>query len=192
MGYSQPQPEWLPISTSSRGRLVEAALRAFAAQDFDEVGVVDLARRANTTTGSLYHHFGSKLELYAFVRTDVERRALDRMEGAAAAVGGSTGVRAAAALLVAFDYAVGSGFARMLATPLPGRPDDPLQGFVATLLAEETTPYSDVLVASWRAALDFVVRGGDSAAARRALESLRIETDVGAGDGTEGPNRPQP
>lgn len=170
-------PEWIPVSTSSRGRLAEAALRAFGAHEFDEVGVVDLARGAKTTTGSLYHHFGSKLELYAFVRRDVERRVLDRMEGAAAAVGGSSGARAASALLVAFDYAVGSGFARMLAAPLPGRTDDPLQSFVATVLAEKDTPYSDVLVASWRAALEFVVRGGDPAGARRALESLRIETD---------------
>jgi len=170
-------PEWVPVSTSSRGRLAEAALRAFGAHDFDEVGVVDLARGAHTTTGSLYHHFGSKLELYAFVRHDVERRVLDRMEGAAAAVGGSSGARAASAMLVAFDYAVASGFARMLATPLPGRPDDPLQSLIATLLAEEDTPFSDVLVAAWRAALEFVVRGGDPAGARRALESLRIETD---------------
>jgi len=169
-------PEWLPISTSSKGRLAEAALTAFGAHDFDEVAVVDLAHSANTTTGSLYHHFGSKLDLYAFVRNDVERRVLDRMEGAAAAVGGSTGERASSALLVAFDYAVGSGFARMLAAPLPGRSEDPLQSFVATLLAEEDTPFSDVLVASWRAALKFVIRGGDPAGARRALESLRIET----------------
>lgn len=168
-------PEWVPVSTSSRGRLAGAALRAFGAHHFDEVGVVDLAREAGTTTGSLYHHFGSKLELYSFVRRDVERRVLDRMEGAAAAVGGSSGAQAAAALLVAFDYVVGSGFARMLAAPLPGRAGDPLQGLVATMLAEKDTPYSDVLVASWRAALEFVIRGGDPAEARRALESLRIE-----------------
>jgi len=170
-------PEWVPVSTSSRGRLAEAALRAFGSHPFDEVGVVDLARSADTTTGSLYHHFGSKLGLYAFVREDVERRVLDRMQGAAAAVEGTGGERVSAALLVAYDYAVASGLARMLAAPLPGRPEDPLQSFVATVIHEDATPYGDVLVAAWRAALEFVIRGGDPTAARRALESLRVETD---------------
>ena len=104
-------PEWVPVSTSSRGRLAAAALSAFGADAFDEVAVVDLASSANTTTGSLYHHFGSKLGLYGFVREDVERRVLDRMQGAAAAAEGSGGARVSAALLVAFDYAVESGFA---------------------------------------------------------------------------------
>jgi AcrR family transcriptional regulator len=36
-------------------------------------------------TGALYHHFGSKLGLYDLMRDDVERRLLDRMEGAIAA-----------------------------------------------------------------------------------------------------------
>jgi AcrR family transcriptional regulator len=170
-------PEWVPVSTSSRGRLAEAALRAFGSHPFDEVGVVDLARGADTTTGSLYHHFGSKLGLYAFVREDVERRVLDRMQGAAAAVEGTGGARVSAALLVAFDYAVESGFARMLATPLAGRPEDPLQGMITTVFHEGDAPYGDVLIAAWRAALEFVIRGGDTAAARRALASLRIASD---------------
>lgn len=36
------------------------------------------------TTGALYHHFGSELGLYTFVRADVQRRPLARMEGALA------------------------------------------------------------------------------------------------------------
>jgi hypothetical protein len=99
------------------------------------------------------------------------------MQGAAAAVEGTGGERVSAALLVAYDYAVASGLARMLAAPFPGRPEDPLQSFVATVIHEDATPYGDVLVAAWRAALEFVIRGGDVTAARRALESLRVETD---------------
>ena len=57
----------------------------FGARPFDEVTVGELAAAADVTTGALYHHFGSKLGLYAFVRDDVERRLLDRMEGAIAA-----------------------------------------------------------------------------------------------------------
>src|ERR671916_226325 len=54
---------------------------------------------ASATVASLSRHFGSKLGLYGFVREDVERRLLDRMEGAVAAAGGegdrSAAVRAA-------------------------------------------------------------------------------------------------
>jgi hypothetical protein len=49
------------------------------------VTVGEIAAGAGVTTGPLYHHFGSKLGLYAFVRDEAERRLLDRMEGAAAA-----------------------------------------------------------------------------------------------------------
>jgi AcrR family transcriptional regulator len=169
-------PEWVPVSTSSRGRLAEAALKEFGARAFDRVGVVELARRARTTTGSLYHHFGSKLGLYAFVRTDVERRVLDRMEGAAAALQGSPGERVAAALLVAFDYALASEFARLLTAPVPGRAEDPFRDFIASVLEEGDVPYSEVLAAAWRAALEFVVGGGDPTAARTALGALRLQT----------------
>ena len=44
------------------------------------------------TTGALYHHFGSKIDLYRFVRADVDQRVLDRMAGAAEAVG-ATAIR---------------------------------------------------------------------------------------------------
>ena len=77
--------EWIPVSTSPKGRLALAAVKEFGARPFDEVTVGELAAAAKVTTGALYHHFGSKLGLYAFVREDVERRLLDRMEGAIAA-----------------------------------------------------------------------------------------------------------
>src|SRR5918998_248199 len=98
-------PEWMPTTRSTRGRLVLAALDAFGARGYEGVGVADLARAAETTTGPLYHHFGSKLGLYDVVRTDVERRVTDRMEGALAATGAVS-----AALIVAFDYVERAGF----------------------------------------------------------------------------------
>ena len=82
--------EWIPVSTSPKGRLVLAAVKEFGTRPFDEVTVAELAAAAKVTTGALYHHFGSKLGLYNFVREDVERRLLDRMEGAAAATGDET------------------------------------------------------------------------------------------------------
>jgi AcrR family transcriptional regulator len=161
--------EWIPTRDSPRGRLVLAALEAFGERGYEGVGVAELARAAETTTGPLYHHFGSKLGLYEVVRTDVERRVTDRMEGALAAAEGPEAV--AAALVVAFDYAARAGFLRLLGEPHPERAGDP----VAALLEERlgAAPLGAMLAAAWRAALTACAEGADPAAARRALRALR-------------------
>jgi AcrR family transcriptional regulator len=157
-------PEWLPTSRSARGRLVLAALDAFGTRGYEGVGVAELARTAETTTGPLYHHFGSKLGLYDEVRTDVERRVTDRMDGALAA---SEAV--APALLVAFDYAERAGFLRLLGEPHPERDADP----VAALLDDHVEPpLGALLAAAWRAALLARAAGSEPAAVRRALRAL--------------------
>ena len=125
-------------------------------------------RAAETTTGPLYHHFGSKLGLYDAIRTDVERRVLDRMEGALAAGRGPGTV--SAALVVAFDYAQRAGFLRLLGEPHPARAGDP----VAALLDDhlDAAPLGQMLAAAWRAALAACADGAEPAAARRALRAL--------------------
>src|SRR4029450_4336374 len=70
---------------TAKARLVEAAVHQFEAAGYDAVNVTDLASKAGLPTGSLYHHFDSKLGLYLVVRTEMERRVVERMEGAAAA-----------------------------------------------------------------------------------------------------------
>jgi AcrR family transcriptional regulator len=156
-------PEWIPTSRSARGRLVLAALDAFGARGYEGVGVAELARTAETTTGPLYHHFGSKLGLYDEIRADVERRVTDRMEGALAA---SDDV--APALVVAFDYVERAGFLRLLGEPHPRRAADP----VAALLDGHTErPLGTLLAAAWRAALIACADGAEPAAVRRALRS---------------------
>ena len=159
--------EWVPISTSAKGRLALRALDEFGTRGYEPVSVADLAAAAGVTTGSLYHHFGSKQGLYGFVRDDVERRVLDRMEGAAAARPDDT-VRAA--LLVGFDYAVAEHFARLLSEE---RADDPIEAF----LARVTDPFvARLLAALWRAALRAVADGAASAPTRSALAALCPQT----------------
>ena len=113
--------DWIPTPASAKGRLVLAALEAFGRDGYASVAVADLARAADTTTGPLYHHFESKLGLYVFVRDDVERRVLDRLEGALA-----VGADPAEALVVALDYALRAGFVRMLSEPHPDGRADPV------------------------------------------------------------------
>jgi AcrR family transcriptional regulator len=163
--------EWIPVSTSPKGRLALAAVKQFGARPFDEVTVGELAAEAKVTTGVLYHHFGSKLGLYAFVRKDVEQRLLDRMEGAIAASDPASDRSAAvtAALLVGFDFAVRERFFPILGTPPPGTGADRL----AELLSANTAPASRILggmlAAAWRAALVAVADGAEPQQARTAL-----------------------
>jgi AcrR family transcriptional regulator len=159
---------WVPVPGSAKARLVEGALAAFGARGYAAVGVTELAGSAGVTIGSLYHHFGSKAGIYTAVREDVERRLLDRMEGAAA-----TAVEVGPVLLVGFDYLVAEGFARLLAEPHPERPADPVEAFFRAIADRDGMPVGRILLAAWRAALLAASEAGsvgaDTAPVRRAL-----------------------
>jgi AcrR family transcriptional regulator len=160
--------DWIPTTASAKGRLVLAALEAFGRRGYAAVSVGDLARAADTTTGPLYHHFESKLGLYAFVREDVERRVLDRLEGALA-----VGAEPADALVVAFDYAARARFVRMLSEAHPdGRPD-PVAALLTERLADAPEPLGAMLAAAWRAALAASADGASDEAVRAAISRLR-------------------
>lgn len=167
--------EWIPVSTSPKGRLALAAVTEFGARPFGEVTVTELAAAADVTTGALYHHFGSKLGLYVFVREDVERRLLDRMEGALAA--GSQPDHPAAvtsALLVGLDFAVRENFLRILGEPPAGTGDDRLAEMLSQSIVQRTPVLGPVLAAAWRAALAAIAEGADPHQARAALAALRL------------------
>lgn len=166
--------EWIPISSSPRGRLALAAVREFGTRPYDAVTVGELAAAAGVTTGALYHHFDSKLGLYAVARTDVERRLLDRMEGAAAAAGDpDQAVRAA--LTVGFDFAVAEDFTRLMGDRAPDGRTDPVAELLAHLSGDGPA-LGRVLVAGWRAAVLAVADGIPVAAARAALGAIARPT----------------
>jgi AcrR family transcriptional regulator len=146
-----------------------AAIHQFELGGYESVNVVDLAAKASVTTGALYHHFGSKLGLYLTVREDMERRIVERMEGAAAAVGGQGHPAVRAALLVAFDAAVRFTVCRILGQRPPVERDDPVAATLRPLLAQDKAPAADILAAAWRAALLAVAEGASSTAARASL-----------------------
>lgn len=168
--------EWIPTSASARGRLVRAALEAFGGRGYAGVSVAELAAAAGTTTGPLYHHFGSKLGLYREVRDDVERRVVDRIEGAFAAVSDAGEPPPGAdtmALTVAFDYVARAGFAAMLAEPDPDRRGDAIADALADAMGRGI-PRASMLAAAWRAALAAVVDGHRPGDVRSALADLRM------------------
>lgn len=160
--------EWVPVPGTAKARLVEAAVHQFETAGYDGVNVTELAAKADVTTGSLYHHFDSKLGLYLVVREEMERRVVDRMVGAAAAADNP----ASAALLVAFDAAVHFGVCRILAEPLPVPREDPVADTLRPLLPKRLRAAPAILAASWRAALTTVVDGVPSTTARASLSYL--------------------
>jgi AcrR family transcriptional regulator len=173
--------EWIPVSTSPKGRLVLSAIKEFGARRFDEVTVAELATAAQVTTGALYHHFGSKLGLYTFVREDVERRLLDRMEGAIGASGPQSDRSAAAtaALLVGLDFAVREGFLRILGDPPAGTEHDRLAEMLSGSAVPATPLLGRVLAAAWRAALAAIAEGAEPEHARAAIAALRLHLPDG-------------
>ena len=170
--------EWIPVSTSAKGRLALRALEEFGGRGFDAVNVAELAAAAGVTTGSLYHHFGSKLGLYGFVRAEAEQRLLDRMEGAAAARADDPGGAVRSALLVGFDFAVRQGFPRMLGEPHPARDADPVADLLAAISDGGRTPIGRILAAAWRAALLAVAEGATPKRARAGLAALVLDESV--------------
>ena len=145
---------WIPVPGSTKGRLALIALEEFGARGYGEVSVAQLCAKAGVTTGALYHHFGGKPGLYRFVREEAERRILDRMEGAAAAVAHRGHVEAvSAALVVGFDTAVRQGLAQFLAANRPSPAPDRIGALLGRLAPEEDSIWARILVAAWRAAL---------------------------------------
>lgn len=171
MRYARPVREWVPVPGSVKARLVEAAIHHFEREGYESASVTELAAKAGVTTGALYHHFGSKFELYALVRSDLEKRITDRMEGAAESIGTPADAAVRAALLVAFDAAVRFDACRLLGEPMPTDREDPVEATLRTLLPAHVEPAAAMLAAAWRAALLAVAGGTTSAAVRTALEA---------------------
>ena len=63
-------------SSITRNRILDTARELFLARNFGEVTVDQVAEGAQTTKGGVYHHFGSKEELYlAMLHRDLEQKA---------------------------------------------------------------------------------------------------------------------
>ena len=168
-------PEWIPSESSSKGRLVLRAVDAFSAEAFDAVNVVALCAAARVTTGTLYHHFGTKLGLYEVVRLEVERRTVDRIAGALAArANDPPAVAVRAALLVGFDYVVNTDRARLMGAAVPRGRDDLLEEAVRSTL-DPQGPGARVWLAAWRAALMCTLDGFSAGAARSALARFGLD-----------------
>lgn len=77
-------------SDATRAMLLAAAREVFATSGFAAATIDDIVRQAGVTRGALYHHFGSKEEVFREVYELVEKELADR--SATAALAGRTPV----------------------------------------------------------------------------------------------------
>jgi len=75
-------------SEATRGVLLVAARDVFATSGFAAATIDDIVREAGVTRGALYHHFGSKEEVFREVYEALEKELADR--SAVAAMAGRT------------------------------------------------------------------------------------------------------
>lgn len=65
----------IPMSSENRDRILDCALRLFAARGYAAVGVQEIVDEAAITKPTLYHYFGSKLGLLeALLQTHLAQR----------------------------------------------------------------------------------------------------------------------
>lgn len=75
-------------SEGAREALVSAARALFTERDFNAVSTQDILRRAGVSRGAMYHHFGSKTELFRAAWEASELDTLARLAASASAAGG--------------------------------------------------------------------------------------------------------
>ncbi|QBI56353.1 TetR/AcrR family transcriptional regulator [Streptomonospora litoralis] len=68
----------------TRRVLLEAAREVFTEKGFAEAGVADVVERAQSSVGSLYHHFGGKTELFLALWEDQQAADEEQASGAVA------------------------------------------------------------------------------------------------------------
>jgi AcrR family transcriptional regulator len=76
---AKPQPRRAEHSSDTRGALIAAARRLFAAQGYDGTGTEQIVADARVTRGALYHHFRDKADLFRAVMAEAAGSVAQRL-----------------------------------------------------------------------------------------------------------------
>lgn len=72
-----------PVSSDGKGRILQAAMRLFAARGFNAVSISDVAEAAHVVKSAIYHYYTSKDTLYLAVLDETCRQSREQMEAGA-------------------------------------------------------------------------------------------------------------
>jgi len=144
--------EWIPIPGSNKDVLIKVALEEFGVKGYEEVNITDLASKANLTTGAVYHHFGSKSNLYEVIRTEMEQRIVDRMEGVVSLFDKPNDALRAA-LITGLDFAVKYNICKLLSEEISFIKLDKISRFLSEMNPDSNLPIEMILISSWRSVL---------------------------------------
>ena len=81
-----PKPKRAPTARKRLGvearrtQLIELGIEAFGAEPYDAVSVEEVAARAGTSKGLLYHYFPTKRDFYIATLAEVSKRLLERTD----------------------------------------------------------------------------------------------------------------
>src|ERR1700737_3556857 len=78
-GQTEPRSRMAERSEETRDALIAAARRLFAERGFAGVGTEEIVRAARMTRGAVYHHLGSKEDLFRAVYEEVERELVEQI-----------------------------------------------------------------------------------------------------------------
>lgn len=71
-------------SAQTRRRIITAAMRCVAEAGYSQATIREIARAADMTSGSLYHYFANKSDLFSATGEEIERIVLPRLRAAIA------------------------------------------------------------------------------------------------------------
>jgi AcrR family transcriptional regulator len=74
VGLARERPARPKRAEATRTALLGAAARVFGAAGYADASVDDIVSHAGTSVGTLYHHFGSKADLYVELYLDYQSR----------------------------------------------------------------------------------------------------------------------
>lgn len=147
-----------PIPGTNREKILRIALEEFSEKGYKGINITKLAQKADITTGAIYHHFGSKSKLYNIIRTEMEQRIIDRMEGAASLFD-DPNEKMKAALLTGLDFSVKQNICTLMSEEISDVRLEKIESFLADVNDKGIPGLDILLLSSWRTILGTISKG---------------------------------
>lgn len=150
--------EWIPIPGTSKDTILSVAMEEFSLKGYKAANITHIAEKAEMTTGAIYHHFGSKANLYHIIRNEMEQRILDRMEGASSLFD-QPEQQYEAALISGLDFALKLNLCKLLSDELPNSKQNKIESFFREINQDRIAGLEYVVYSAWRSILIGISEG---------------------------------